>query len=153
VWSKGVSTRSLMIPGGHPESDTERFIMRSSKAVVLLTVFALGRLLFAATNQLGVADPHIMSFDTPMRVGTALLPKGFYRITHTMEGENQITVFKQMYVKDHPAEARVKCTLVPLREKADHTETFFGQDNANQSVLVALTFSGDTAKHMFSNPE
>jgi hypothetical protein len=128
--------------------------MRSVKIVLLVTlcVIALGTLLFAATNQFGVADPQIISFDTPMRVGTVLLPKGFYRITHTIEGEDHIMVFKQMYVKDHPAEARVKCTLVPLPEKADHTEKYFARDNANQAVLLELTFSGDAAKHVFSKP-
>lgn len=62
--------------------------MRSMKTVLLVNVFviALGTLLFAATSQFGVADPQIISFDTPMRVGTVLLPKGFYRITTRWKG-------------------------------------------------------------------
>lgn len=117
-------------------------------ALVAVCVVALGTLLFASQNKLGVANIQTVSFDEPIRVGNVLLPAGDYQVTHTMEGDNHIMVFQQLHVKN-PAEARVKCTLVPLPVKANHTEKFYTHDSANQHVLVELTFRGDTAKHVF----
>jgi hypothetical protein len=124
--------------------------MRSVKtvALVVVCVVALGILVFASKNQFGVANTQTVSFDEPIRVGTALLPAGDYQVTHTMEGENHIMLFRQLHVKN-PAEARVKCTLVPLPVKAERTEKFYTHNTANQHVLVELTFRGDTAKHLF----
>lgn len=124
--------------------------MRSVKTVALtaVCVLALGTLLFAAPNTFGVASTQQISFEEPIRVGNVVLPKGDYQVTHTMEGENHIMVFRQLHVKN-PAEARVKCTLIPLSNKAERTEKFYSHDNANGHVLVELTFRGDSAKHVF----
>jgi hypothetical protein len=124
--------------------------MRTVKTLALVAVCVLGVavILSAGPNKLGVANTQLVSFDEPIHVGNVLLPKGQYQITHTMEGENHIMVFKQQRVKN-PAEARVKCTLVPLTAKAERNETFYTHDAANQHVLVEMTFKGDTAKHVF----
>jgi hypothetical protein len=124
--------------------------MRSVKTVALVAVcvLALGALLFATQNKFGVADTQTVTFDEPIRVGTVVLPKGEYRVTHTMEGEEHIMVFTQLRVKE-PVEARVKCTLVPLPTKAERTEKFYTHDANNQHVLEELTFRGDSAKHVF----
>ena len=126
--------------------------MRSVRvlALVAVCVLTLGTSLFAAQNQnkFGVADTQTVKFDDPIRVGTVVLPKGEYRVTHTMEGEEHIMVFRQLNVKE-PVEARVKCTLVPLSGKAERTEKFYTHDSANQHVLEEMTFRGDTAKHVF----
>lgn len=124
--------------------------MRSVRTVgfIAVCVLAVGTLLFAAPNKFGVANTQQVSFEEPILVGNVVLPKGDYQVTHTMEGENHIMVFRQLNVKN-PAEARVKCTLVQLPKRADRTEKFYSHDNANQHVLVELTFKGDNAKHVF----
>lgn len=124
--------------------------MRSVRtvAVIAVCIFALGALLFAAPNKFGVANTQRVSFEDPIRVGNVILPKGDYQVTHTMEGENHVMVFRQLGVKN-PAEARVKCTLVPLPVKAERTEKFYTHDKANEHVLQELTFRGDKVKHVF----
>jgi hypothetical protein len=124
--------------------------MRSVKTVALVVVCVLGVavMLSAGPNKFGVANTQFVNFDEPISVGNVVLPKGEYRITHTMEGENHIMVFTQQRVKN-PAEARVKCTLVTLPAKAERNETFYTHDAANQHVLVEMTFKGDSAKHVF----
>jgi hypothetical protein len=124
--------------------------MRGLKAV---TVLALCVLVFAivasaAPNQFGVANSRTITFENPIRVGDTLLPKGDYKVLHTMDGDNHIMVFEQQRTKK-PAEAKAKCTLVPLTEKAARTQRAFTINNANERVLRELIFEGDTAKHVF----
>jgi hypothetical protein len=57
-------------------------------------------------------------------------------------------VFKQLKTKK-PAEARVKCQLVPLPEKAGETQKIYVVSAANERVLQTLIFRGDSAKHVF----
>jgi hypothetical protein len=70
--------------------------MRSLKTVawVAVCVMGLGILLAAEQNKFGVANTQTVSFDEPIRIGNVLLPTGEYQVTHTMEGENHIMVFK-----------------------------------------------------------
>ena len=118
--------------------------MRSLKSLTLggICIVALGVLLAAKPNQFGVANTQIVSFDQPIYVGSVLLPKGDYQVTHTMEGANHIMVFSQLHSPKR-AEARVKCTLVPLPEK------IYIHNAANEHVLQELVFRGDSAKHVF----
>lgn len=124
--------------------------MRVIKAVALVAVcvMGLGILLAAEQNKFGVANIATVSFDDPIYVGNVLLPKGEYQVTHTMEGETHIMVFKQLHVKN-PVEARTKCTLVPLTQKAQRNEKLYTHNAADQHVLQELVFKGDTAKHVF----
>jgi hypothetical protein len=124
--------------------------MRSLKliAVMTLCVLAMASVLMAKQNQFGVADTRQVTFNEPMYVGNVLLPKGDYEVKHTMQGETHIMVFTQLHAKN-PAEAQVKCTLVPLQKKADQTATSYTQNDKNQRVLTSLEFKGDTAKHVF----
>jgi hypothetical protein len=117
-------------------------------AVVALCVLTLATLASAGQNKFGVADSRNLKFTSPILVGNTLLPQGEYRVLHTMEGENHIMVFKQINTTK-PAEARVKCNLVPLKTKADQTQTTYVLNAANQRVLHSLVFEGDTAEHVF----
>jgi hypothetical protein len=124
--------------------------MRSLRTVALVGVciLALGLLVAAKENKFGVADTRQVSFDDAIYVGNVLLPKGNYEVKHIMEADNHIMVFTQLRVK-HPAEARVKCTLVPLPAKANQNTTIYIHNDSNQHVLQELVFKGDTAKHVF----
>jgi hypothetical protein len=117
-------------------------------AVLALLVMTVTLFLAAESNQFGVADARRISFTLPMHVGDVLLPKGEYEVRHTMEGANHIMVFRQLAVHK-PAEARVKCNLVPLQAKADQTQKIYVLNAASEAVLHQLIFRGDTAAHVF----
>ena len=126
--------------------------MRALKILTVAMIFVLGMtvLLQAGQNKFGVADVRKITFENPIRVGDVLLPKGEYKILHTMDGDNHIMVFTQQGGKN-PAEVKVKCTLVPLTAKAPTTQKLYVMDAANERVLRELVFRGDTAKHVFGN--
>src|SRR5579859_7660168 len=103
-----------VFPGGY---------MRSLKAVgILICVLAFGSLAMAGENNMGVRDVSRVTFVAPMRVGTAVLPAGDYVVRHTMEGQEHIMVFQRVHSK---GEIKVKCTLVPLKGKADENQTIY----------------------------
>lgn len=116
--------------------------------ILALCIFAASVLLYAAPNQYGVQNSREINFETPVRIGHVLLPKGDYTVLHTMEGESYIMVFTQQHTK-HPAEARVQCSLQPLTEKATQSQKIYVVNASNERVLHELIFKGDTAKHVF----
>jgi hypothetical protein len=124
--------------------------MRSMKVVAILAVIMLGMsmLSMAERNKFGVSDTEKVTFNEPIRVGDVLLPKGEYKVQHTMEGENHVMVFTEI-TKGTAASTRVKCQLVPLQEKATQTQVLYGHDQKDVHVLQELIFRGDTAKHVF----
>ena len=124
--------------------------MRCLRVIAVLGLCVLGLTLLAnaGQNKFGVADQQTFTLTTPARVGDTLLPQGAYRVLHTMEGQNHIMVFKQLNTSK-PAEAHVKCNLVPLENRADQTEAHFALNAANERVLRTLIFKGDTAQHVF----
>jgi hypothetical protein len=98
-------------------------------------------------KKLGIREVSRVTFVAPMRVGTALLPAGDYLVRHTMEGQKHIMVFQP--VRGNGPEAKVKCALVPLAQKAAQTQTIYVLNAANERVLQELIIRGDTAKHVF----
>ena len=81
-------------------------------------------------------------------VGSVLLPAGEYEVRHTMQGEDHVMVFRQMLAKT-PAEARVKCTMVPVAKPVEQDQVGFTVNAAGQLVLHRLAFKGDRAEHWF----
>jgi hypothetical protein len=116
-------------------------------AVFIAVVLCVSGLLLAKTSKYGIADVRKVTFTAPTHVGDALLPQGEYEVRHLMEGENHIMVFKQIGGKS--AEARVKCNLVPLKQKVDNSQVVYTLNAANERVLQTLRFSGDSAEHVF----
>ncbi len=117
-------------------------------ALVFVAVLLFSGTAIANGNQYGVADRREISLDQPTWVGDVFLPAGKYEVRHTMEGADHFMVFRRMYVK-RPAEARVKCTLVPSTVSIKQTEIGFRQNAANERVLNRLAFEGDRAEHLF----
>ena len=116
--------------------------------VVAICVLWMSVLASAGQNQFGVADTRQIRFESPTWVGDTLLPTGNYQVRHTMQGNIHIMVFDQKGVKK-PAESRVKCTLVPLQAKAEHTVKRYFVNDKNEHVLQSLIFQGDNAMHQF----
>jgi hypothetical protein len=124
--------------------------MPSSKILVLGIVCVLGLavLATAANNKFGVADVHRVNFVNSVRVGDTLLSQGDYEVKHVMEAENHIMVFHRIG-GGKQVDVRVKCTLVPLPQKASQTQKSYVRNAANEQVLQELVFAGETAKHVF----
>jgi len=124
--------------------------MRSYTILVLavMCALALGVFATAENNKYGVTDVAKITFSGPVRIGDAQLPAGEYEVRHTMEGENHIMVFRQLHVTN-PAEVHVKCTLVPLSQKAERTAKTYTVNASNEEVVQEIVFRGDTAKHVF----
>jgi len=114
---------------------------------VVVCALALVCVATAADKNLGIRDVGRVTFVAPVRVGTTLLPAGDYVVRHTMDGQEHIMVFQPARGKG--PEVKVKCTLVPLTEKAAQTQQIYSLNAANERVLQELVFRGDTAKHVF----
>lgn len=119
-----------------------------SIAVFFVVILCLTSVLQAGTNKYGVADVRKVTLSAPTRVGDVLLPQGDYEVRHVMEAENHMMVFKQLGT-NKPAEARVKCNLVQLKEKIDGNQVIYESNGANERVLRTLRFKGDLAEHVF----
>ena len=115
-------------------------------AVILavVTIFACTAML-AKDNPMGIADKQTVTFTTPTVVGGTLLPAGTYDITHQMNGQTHVMIFKQVSGK---AEAKANCNLVPLNAKAQRSEQRFTTNAKNERVLLEMTFTGDRATHL-----
>ena len=121
--------------------------MRSLRTLgIFMCVLALAATAVAGPNSMGVRDVNKVTFNASMRVGAVVLPAGDYVVRHTMEGQDHVMVFQQVRGKD---EFKVKCTLVPLPQKAEHNQTVFELTSGNERVLHELEFRGDSAKHVF----
>jgi hypothetical protein len=117
-------------------------------AVIAMCFMGLSLLATASQNKFGVADSRTITFNDPIRVGDTLLPSGDYQVSHVMDGNQHIMIFKQMK-SSRPAEVRVQCQLVQLQKKAERTERVYVLNAANERVLRSLTFQGDSAQHVF----
>jgi hypothetical protein len=101
----------------------------------------------AKDNPMGIATKQTINFTQPTVVAGSLLPAGDYNVTHQMQDQTHIMIFKQ---KGGTAEVKAKCTLVPLPRKATRSEQRFTENANNQRVLVQMTFSGDQATHVLA---
>jgi hypothetical protein len=123
--------------------------MQTSKVLVLVVVSVLMvAVLASAGDKLGIANSQRITFSGNVRVGDLVMPQGDYEVKHVMEGENHIMVFSKLGVRK-TASFRVKCSLVPLGEKAKATEKKYVVNAANEQVLQEIVFRGDSAKHVF----
>jgi len=121
--------------------------MLATMAGLLLLVLGLSVTLVAKDNPMGVAPKQTLTLYSPAIVGGTLLPAGNYTVTHEMQGQTHIMIFKQV---DGKVEVKTTCTLVPLTEKATRTEQRYAENANNQKVLVEMVFKGDTAKHVLA---
>ncbi len=119
----------------------------ATMVVAFMMVLCVSVVLAATDNPMGVAPKQTLTFSQPTVVGGILLPAGDYTVTHEMQGQTHIMIFKQV---DGKAGARATCTLVPLDAKAQRTEQRYTENAKNQRVLVEMTFRGDTAKHVLA---
>jgi hypothetical protein len=99
----------------------------------------------AADNNLGIKEVNRVKFDTAVRIGSVSLPAGEYVVRHTMQGDEHVMVFQRQISNN---EFKVKCTLVPLAQKASQTQTVY-EIAGNERIVQEMVFRGDKAKHVF----
>jgi len=122
--------------------------MRFLRAIGLFVcVLALCSIAVAKENNLGIHEVTHVTFSEPTRVGSVLLPAGDYVVRHTMEGQDHVMVFE--HGRNRTVVVKVKCTLVPLAQAANHSETVVVVNTANERVLQEMVVRGDKAKHVF----
>ncbi len=119
--------------------------MVATLVAALMMTLCLSVMLAAKDNPMGIAEKQTLVLNDPTVIAGTLVPAGTYTVTHQMQGQTHIMVFKQNGGK---VEVKANCTLVPLNEKAKQSEQRFEQNAKNQKVLVEMTFKGDTAKHV-----
>jgi hypothetical protein len=113
--------------------------------MAVMVVLATATLVAAKDDPMGIAQKQEITFTGATVVGGSLLPAGDYTVLHVMQGTTHIMIFKQINGK---AEAKAKCNLVPLTEKAKTTEQRYTENAKNERVLLEMTFRGDSAKHV-----
>jgi hypothetical protein len=118
------------------------------RIALLLGVILLfaGTVMLAKDNPMGIAEKQTINFTSPTLVGGTLLPPGDYNVTHEMNGQTHVMIFKQ--VGGQKAEAKANCNLVPLKAKAQRTEQVTTTNAKNERVLQEMTFAGDKATHV-----
>jgi hypothetical protein len=112
-------------------------------AVLLLSCTAM----MANTNSMGIAEKQAINFTAPTMVGGTLLPAGKYNVTHQMNGQTHVMLFKSTNGK---IEAKSNCNLVPLKAKAEHTSQRYTVNASNERILQEITFEGDKASHVLA---
>jgi hypothetical protein len=111
-----------------------------------LFLCAFSMMALAAENKMGIREVNRINFQTPIYIGATALPAGDYVVRHTMEGENHVMVFQIQ--NGSRQEFKVKCTLVPLEQKATQSQTIY-EVKGSDRLLQELVFRGDMAKHVF----
>lgn len=118
------------------------FVIATTIALMLCTA----AILQASDTPAGVSQKQTIVFSAPTVVGGTLLPAGEYTVLHEMQGNEHLMIFKEK--GGTKAEAKAKCSLVPLDGKATQTEQRFTENAKNERVLQEMTFRGDTSKHV-----
>jgi len=121
------------------------FQKRMIAAILAVVALLACTAMLAKDNPMGIAEKQTITFTTPTLVGGTLLPAGHYNITHEMSGKTHVMIFKQI---DGKAEAKANCNLVPLKAKAQQTQTRYVTNAKNERVLQEMTFEGDKATHV-----
>jgi len=114
--------------------------------MTIALILCTAALVQATDTSMGVAGKQTIVFNSPTVVGGTLLPAGQYQVLHQMDGTQHIMVFKG--VQGTKGEAKAKCNLIPLGEKAKQTEQRYTENAKNEHVLQEMTFRGDTSKHV-----
>lgn len=120
-------------------------IRKSTFIILIGLVLVLLGTVVAKDNTMGIATKQTITFTEPTIVAGDLLPAGDYNVTHEMQGQTHMMIFKQI---GGNAQIQAKCNLVPLTSKATRSEQHFKQNAKNQRVLIEMTFAGDKATHV-----
>jgi len=113
---------------------------------LLILVLILLATLVAAQDKT-VGKTRDLTLREPARAGDVVLPAGTYHVTHVMEGERHIMLFKP--VRGEKKEYRVICKMHALPGQAARSEQRFEEAPGGTRVLMSLVFAGDNVEHVF----
>jgi hypothetical protein len=97
-----------------------------------------------AQQNFGLNRTKTVTFREDVKIASEILPAGEYRVTHVMEGEKHIMLFKRG--KD---QFRVNCTMVELERKSPDTH-FIYYNGPEGKLLTGMVFQGDNFRHEFA---
>jgi hypothetical protein len=122
---------------------SQKWMVAVISTVLLVSCTAM----MASTNSMGIADKQTINFTAPTLVGGTMLPAGKYNVTHEMNGQTHVMLFKSVNGK---FEAKSNCNLVPLKAKAEHTSQRYTTNAKDEHTLQEITFAGDKASHVLA---
>ena len=120
---------------------SQKWMVALITTVLLVSCTAM----MASTDTMGVADKQTITFSAPIMVGGTVLPAGNYTVTHQMNGQTHVMLFKSFNGK---FEAKSNCNLVPLKAKAERSSQRYTTNAKDERVLQEITFEGDKASHV-----
>jgi hypothetical protein len=109
---------------------------------IAVAVVAFSLLLLAEQN-FGLNRTKSITFRENVTIASQVLPAGDYKVTHLMEGDNHIMLFKTAR-----KQFRIGCSIVPLPSKSRDTQLLYEQQGEAR-VLTGMTFKGDSFQHRF----
>jgi len=113
--------------------------------LLILVLLVLAATLAAQGTPVGKSRD--LTLSSPARIGDVVLPAGDYRVTHLMDGDRHIMVFKS--VKGEKKEVRVPCKMQTLDARARHTEQRYEHTPAGDRQLMSMVFAGEKVEHVF----
>jgi hypothetical protein len=112
---------------------------------LLFIILVLGTLATAQAMPSGKA--HDLTLRAPAKVGDITLAAGTYRVTHVMDNNQHVMLFKG--VRGDKKEYRITCHMRELPAVATNDEQHFQEVSAKDRVLTSLVFAGDKVEHVF----
>ena len=113
--------------------------------LLILALIVLATLVAAQDNIVGKTRD--LTLREPARAGDVVLPAGSYRVTHVMEGERHIMLFKA--TRGDKKEYRVSCKMQELPSQAARSEQRYDESPTGTRLLTSLVFAGDKVEHVF----
>ncbi|MBZ5646629.1 MAG: hypothetical protein LAN37_05330 [Acidobacteriia bacterium] len=113
--------------------------------LLMLALIVLATLVAAQDNTVGKTRD--LTLREPARAGDVVLPAGSYWVTHVMEGERHIMLFKAM--RGEKKEYRISCKMQALPSQAARSEQRFEETPTGTRQLTSLVFAGDKVEHVF----
>ncbi len=113
------------------------------KTIPLGLVILASSLLLLAEPNFGLNRSRMITFSDSVTIGSQALPAGDYKVTHVMDGDKHIMVFKK-----GQREFRIGCSMAPLERESPNTR-FIYEQRGNTKVLTGMVFKGDNFRHEF----
>lgn len=114
--------------------------------VLIFAVVVFTKMYVALEQPPGTITTHTLSFPSPVRVANLILPAADYRVKYIAESNRDFGLF--IPASDANAyQGLSRLELLPVR--ADKTEQQYELDPSGNERLVALTWEGESFKHVF----
>ena len=102
----------------------------------------------------------MLRLDEPVWVGNVRLKDRMYHVTHVIEGDKHLLVFKSVTLRAGYQEGfmwegdevvRVECRVEPVTKSVSNTKVLFGKNAAGERVIEEIQIAGEKVKHLLTN--